>query len=266
MSMFYGYYHNFFHVGFVMGEADFDNIKLKEYIQMNEISMLDASILDVICMIDIILTFFTAFLKDARYQNYLPDIFMNYVGGFFFFDLTATLPCLIYGEDSLYYPLKLIRFVHVLEVYEFITEAIFKGFLKKIGVVQTTKVSYVFDLLLYLLSSVHFLGCMWIYLGKKLECSWIRRCPVGDITVANDNNFDIYITSTYWVITTLTTVGYGDYKGYTPQEYLFQIGVEFLGIGVFSFLMNSINSLFDHEVNLKHLIDKRNEDVEAWLR
>ena len=68
--------------------------------------------------------------------------------------------------------------------------------------------------------------------------------------------------ATYFIITTLTTVGYGDFKGYTPQEYLFQIGVEFLGIGVFSYLMNSINSLFDQEIQLSHIVDKRNEEVE----
>jgi len=53
----------------------------------------------------------------------------------------------------------------------------------------------------------------------------------------------MYIKSVYWVITTLTTVGYGDYKGYTPPEYLVQMIVEFLGIGIFSYLMGSINNL-----------------------
>ena len=174
------------------------------------------SFVDVVCLIDMVLTFFTAYLKDGKYQNYLPDIFINYIGGYFFFDVAATLPCLINGEDSIYYPLKLIRFVHAGEVYEFITEGVFKEFLKKLGIVQATKLTYVFDLFVYLLSAVHFLGCMWIYLGKKIDCSWIRRCPPEDITVNNDSNTDIYITSTYWVITTLTTVGYGDYRGYTP--------------------------------------------------
>jgi hypothetical protein len=95
-----------------------------------------------------------------------------------------------------------------------------------------------------LLSLAHFLGCIWVYIGKINEGSWIRR-PKELITVNNNSNSDVYITSTYWVITTLTTVGYGDVKGYTPLEYIFTMFVEFLGIGVFSYLMNSINSLFD---------------------
>jgi hypothetical protein len=35
-----------------------------------------------------------------------------------------------------------------------------------------------------------------------------------------------YIIAVYWVVTTLATVGYGDFKGYNSDEYLFQIGVE----------------------------------------
>ena len=32
VSMFYGYYNNFIHIGFTLGEADFDDKKIKEYI------------------------------------------------------------------------------------------------------------------------------------------------------------------------------------------------------------------------------------------
>jgi len=119
--------------------------------------------------------------------------------------------------------------------------------------------------MLYLLSVSHFLGCMWIYLGKVVEGSWIRR-PDELVTVDNDNNSDVYISATYWVITTITTVGYGDIKGYTPEEYIFTIFVQFLGMGVFSYLMNSINSLFDQEIKLSHIYDRRNENMENWLR
>lgn len=154
------------------------------------------------------------------YHNHIVDIFVHYIKGLFIFDAAATLPCIIYGEDTWYYPFKLIRFIHSYEVYNFITN-LFKDIYKKSAAPNLNKVSYVFDLLVYLLSAVHFLGCMWIYLGKKINGSWIRRIPASDINVNNNNNYDVYITSTYWVITTLTTVGYGDFKGYTPQEYLF---------------------------------------------
>ena len=76
----------------------------------------------------------------------------------------------------------------------------------------------------------------------------------------------MYIKSVYWVITTLTTVGYGDYKGYTPVEYLVQMSVEFMGIGIFSYLMGSINNLIGSEETFQEMIDERIENIELWLR
>jgi hypothetical protein len=46
------------------------------------------------------------------------------------------------------------------------------------------------------------------------------------------------------VLTTLTTVGYGDIKGYTSEEYGFTMGVEFVGILFFSIMMSFTPSLF----------------------
>jgi len=45
-------------------------------------------------------------------------------------------------------------------------------------------------------------------------------------------------------VTTLTTVGYGDFKGFTTEEYIFTMLVEFCGILFFSIMMGSINEIF----------------------
>jgi len=42
---------------------------------------------------------------------------------------------------------------------------------------------------------------------------------------------------------TLTTVGYGDIVGYSWQEYVYNMLVEFIGIAIFSFIMGSINNV-----------------------
>ena len=130
--------------------------------------------IDIVCLIDIILTFFTAYLKDQVYHNHIKDIWFNYIKNDFIFDAAATIPCIILGQNSWYYPLKLIRFIHAYKVYNFVT-GLFKDLYKKLALPHSFKVTYVFELLVYLLSSVHFLGCMWIYLGKKIEGSWMSK-------------------------------------------------------------------------------------------
>ena len=52
-----------------------------------------------------------------------------------------------------------------------------------------------------------------------------------------------YITSYYWTITTLSTLGYGDIFGFSTNEYIFTMIIEFLGIFVFAYMMGNINNL-----------------------
>ena len=52
-----------------------------------------------------------------------------------------------------------------------------------------------------------------------------------------------YVTSLYFIVTTVTTVGYGDYSATNTSERLFLIMLEFLGISVFSIIMGNITSL-----------------------
>jgi hypothetical protein len=91
---------------------------------------------------------------------------------------------------------------------------------------------------------MHFIACWWISIGLNeeiVDSSWISKIKED----SRDNERFVYITSIYWVMSTLTTVGYGDQKGYTPLEYGFTMGVEFVGILVFSIMMGFINDIFD---------------------
>jgi potassium channel len=49
----------------------------------------------------------------------------------------------------------------------------------------------------------------------------------------------LYITAVYFIITTFSSVGYGDVYGNTATEWVFQILVEMLGIIVFGYMIGT---------------------------
>ena len=54
------------------------------------------------------------------------------------------------------------------------------------------------------------------------------------------NYYQLYVFSTYWVFTVITTVGYGDYSGGTTLEYEVTLFLMFFGLVVFTLLQMTV--------------------------
>ena len=61
-------------------------------------------------------------------------------------------------------------------------------------------------------------------------------------------------------------MGYGDYTGKTSIEYIFSIVLEFLGLTFFSFLMGSINGIFNTSDNFDDLIEEKLDSLDMWIK
>ena len=69
----------------------------------------------------------------------------------------------------------------------------------------------------------HFLANVWVLIGQiereQSEDGWILMLIDKDLQ--KDDFFSIYTTSLYWIITSFSSVGYGDVYGVTELEYSF---------------------------------------------
>ena len=50
----------------------------------------------------------------------------------------------------------------------------------------------------------------------------------------------IYVASVYWVITSFSSVGYGEIVGSSDREMGYQMLIEMMGIGVFGYMIGTI--------------------------
>ena len=120
----------------------------------------------------------------------------------------------------------------------------------------------------------HISACIWISLGYQSEClpEQIKDDEECVVSWIYDNGFagspihSIYIFAFYWIFEVITTVGYGDYSGKTSAEYVFSIILEFLGLTFFSFLMGSINDIFDTADNFDDLIEEKLDQLDMWIK
>ena len=123
----------------------------------------------------------------------------------------------------------------------------------------------------------HLAACLWIYMGfidsdkpPEERESWIY---VNELYGASEDgvpytksNAALYIFSLYWVFTTLTTVGYGDYSGGTTAEFLVTLLYEFVGFCYNAVLISVMSSFFQTESSFTDLLTQKLDEMSLWMK
>ena len=86
-----------------------------------------------------------------------------------------------------------------------------------------------------------------------MEEGWVETfllaesVKLGHVPLASDYFTSIYPNAFYFILTTITTVGYGDITGTTSAEFIFSMFVEFIGLTFFSLLTGTISVMFSSD-------------------
>ena len=175
------------------------------------------------------------------------------------------------------YWLKVFRFVHIFRL-TVPNQLIMKYLLQKYSKKRQSDLSSFTSLIIFVIYISHINACIWLWLGNMYDCkdkndptqlldkcyqSW-RHLPSNGFE--NKPYISVYIFAFYWIFEVITTVGYGDYSGQTSEEYIFSIILEFLGLTFFSFLMGSINGIFNTKDNFNALIEEKLDTLDMWIK
>ncbi|XP_020964005.1 potassium channel KAT4 [Arachis ipaensis] len=207
-------------------------------------------IVDGFFAIDIILTFFVAYLDRSTYL--LVDdhkkIAIRYIKMLHFpMDLASTLPF-----DQIYQILtgkrhgpEIFGFLNMLRLWRLRHVSEFFSRLEKDIRISYTATRFC-KLICVTLFAVHFAGCMYFWLAfhhKTPENTWLHK-ELPDFKYRSV--WLCYIYSMYWSITTLTTVGYGDLYAVNTEEKVYSSLFMLFNIGLTAYIIGNMTNLAVH--------------------
>ncbi len=229
-------------------------------------------IITIIYIIDLFANFFIGFYD---FEEFLIDEFtliaLNYLSSYFLFDLLAAIPFKFYFllteyncdkmTSNLYnidigeYPYILISF-RILKVYKAYSKNKFvhkcSNFLSHYHHFSQWGSLYL-DVFVFFMG-LHFVASLFIFIGRNQYPNWI-----SELDLENSTFIHIYIASIYYLIATITTVGYGDITPSNQEERIFGLILLIVGIIVYSFAVAGISNYIKE-------IDDKNADFDKKLK
>ena len=208
--------------------------------------------IDGLFLCDIVLNFNTAYYSDSEdaYVAVRSRIVVTYLKSWFFTDLVSSIP---FGDILLNFTstadsntLQLCRLLRLLRV------------VKMLRVVNFLKLSYRTEDMLNVSPAIlglcttlaqvifisHLICCMWWGLCTKMsEVAWFDDVKGMTPSIRDAQFHDQYVTSLYWTITTLSSVGYGDITPINNSERVLSIFIMVMGATVFGFVVANVGTI-----------------------
>ena len=209
--------------------------------------------LDVYYLLDVILSLFKAYYNfDEQLIKNSKLIVINYINSWFLTDFIEAIPFYsifqIYEANYKFYYLFLcVKMIKLYKIFKY--NRAFKKichYLKNINFFAEKKalILKIFIVIYFF----HFGACIFIFIGKNSHPNWILNSNL------NLNNFnELYISAIYALMTTMTTVGYGDITSYSFPEKIFQLILLIFGIIAYSWIVSSASS-YINKIN-NYLVD-----------
>ena len=228
-------------------------------------SFVSELLIDLYFVVDIVLNFRTAYLDDAgELVVDASKVSRHYLKRWFMLDFLSILPVSYIGmimqrsgaeysdDDDADGKLKFMKMLRLFRLAKMLRLARLKRLLERYDDTwqELQGASQLLKSVMLCLFCAHLIGCAWYALGETSQTlpsgyvvyGWVKDHEMNNGWDANTTLATKYITSTYWALTTLTTVGYGDILPYTDAERLFTIICMLVGVIFFGAMVGTLGT------------------------
>ncbi|OCT63781.1 potassium voltage-gated channel subfamily H member 8 [Xenopus laevis] len=246
---------------------------------------------EILFMLDILLNFRTTYVSKSGQVVYDPrSICVHYATTWFFVDLIAALPFdLLYAFSvNVYFGVHLLKTVRLLRLLRLLQKL--DRYSQYSAVVLTLLMS-MFGLL------AHWMACIWYFIGQKEfevnDIGWLHEfskrlglsyTPVEKILSTNSNIHSndshggnqtqfsgpslrsSYITSLYFALSSLTSVGFGNVSANTDAEKIFSICTMLIGALMHAVVFGNVTAIIQRMYSRRSLYHTRTKDLKDFIR
>ena len=266
------YLYNFFILTFNLAQTNC-------FCSFNKLSFTDIMFYlnDILYIFDLSISFFRSYYNyEFKLVKEKKLIINNYLTGDFILDLLEAVPifsiykyicykiknynnyyCYSYEMTSSFFILKAFSILKVFKIIKILgrkknqaLDAFLELISENYAFERTTLL--IIDSLIFV-GIIHCFVCFHIFIGKHSFSNWLIKT-----NSENESFLNLYIESLYFLVTTITTVGYGDITCSSFGERIFQILLLAVGSIFYSFIISTIGNYIKND---SHAKIKYNDDL-----
>ncbi len=219
-------------------------------------------IITVVYLLDIPYTFNQAVKKGLTVYTDRRSIARLYIRGWFFVDVVASIPfAWLFYVAQVWSPSASVEVGAVLDII-MVTKLMKMVKISKVSAIfndikESLSVSPSFMRLVtfgfWFVTAVHLMACGWVLIGASEPAR---------------PHFDQYLRGVYWCVTTIATIGYGDY---TPShdsnaQIIYTVAVMIFGVGMYGYIIGNVATLIANLDVARARYQAKMEEINDFLR
>uniref|UniRef100_A0A3B5MS07 Ion transport domain-containing protein n=1 Tax=Xiphophorus couchianus TaxID=32473 RepID=A0A3B5MS07_9TELE len=229
-------------------------------------------LVEILFIIDIVLNFRTTYVSTSGQVVYdARSICIHYVTSWLFVDLIAALPFdLLYNFGV--HLLKTVRLLRLLRLLQKLDRY------SQYSAVVLTLLMSTFALL------AHWMACVWYFIGRSeietnnpasWDIGWLHELAKRLGTMLNGSGMMLsggpsvrssYVTSLYFALSSLTSVGFGNVSANTDSEKIFSICTMLIGALMHAVVFGNVTAIIQRMYSRRSLYHTRTKDLKDFIR